>query len=230
MEQKKFIYGFAHYRTDIGDGVRTGVYFGNCPGACNKVCMSFKRMKEHCFTEDSKEKSLYSPQELLEYLREEKMLFPSKPLGISFLGMEPLFDFDFCKKVAIGIKQQGMSLQISTCGLCNAGDYSEISDLCDLFYFRLFSPIPGIRPPMPGYPFEKVWENLFHFERRKIPYRVLIPVIQGLNTNTAEAFSAVLSSMRSMKSVVLDFSLSGFTDEDKNEFMNHFYRRNVVLF
>lgn len=230
MERKKFIYGFAHYRTDLGDGVRTGVYFGNCPGACSEVCMQFKRIKEHDFADDTKEKYMYSAEELIDYLREEKTLFPSKPLGISFLGMEPLSDYDFCEKVALGIKKLNMTLQISTCGLCDPSDYSAISGLCELFYFRLFSPIPGIRPLVPGYSFDRVWDNLLYFERRKIPYRLLIPVIQGMNTYTAEGFSAVASSMKSMKSVVLDFTQSGFNENEKVEFQNHFYRRNLVLY
>ncbi len=230
MERKKFIYGFAHYRTDIGDGVRTAVYFGNCLGACHEVCMKFKRIKEHDFVDDTKEKYMYSASELVEYLREEKALFPSKQLGISFLGMEPLSDYDFCERVAFGIKKLGMTLQIATCGFCDPFDYSAISGLCQLFYFRMFSPIPGICPPVPGYSFDRVWDNLIHLERRKISYRLYIPVIQGLNTNTAEGFSAVASSMRSMKSVVLDFTRSGFSEEEKAEFKNHFYRRNVVLY
>lgn len=230
MERKRFIYGFAHYRTDIGDGVRTGIYFGDCPGGCNEACMNFKRIKEHNFVDDTKEKYLYSADELVEYLREEKMLFSSKTLGISFLGREPLSDIDFCLKTALGIRKLNMTLQIATCGSCDPYYYSAIKDWCELLYFRMFAPIPGIRPPVPGYSFERVWDNLLFLERKKIPYRLLIPVIRGMNTNTAEGFSAVASSMRSMKSVVLDFSYSGFSETEIYKFKKEFYRRNLTLY
>lgn len=232
MEERRLIYGFSHYRTDLGDGIRTGIYFGRCGGMCTNVCMARQELKEHDFGGDSKEQKLYTVSELLEYLREEKILFPAKPLGISFLGMEPLHDYRFCEALGYGISKMGMSLQITTCGLCNPLNYLSLRAFCELFYFRMFAPLPSLYRPFPEFSFDHVWGNLIYLEKRKIPYRLLIPVIKDVNSsvNVADAFGGIASMLKSMKSVVLDFNKSGFTEEQKAEYRHEFLKHDVILY
>ena len=41
MIEKTKISGFLHYRTDLGDGVRTGVVFSFCRENCSKICLPY---------------------------------------------------------------------------------------------------------------------------------------------------------------------------------------------
>ena len=230
MNEKHWIDSFLHYRTDIGDGVRTGLCFRNCSSQCKQFCLPKNSLREHDYFGDSLEQKEYSVKELLRYLEEEKKLMPSQNLGITFMGQEPLLDYWFCRELAQGISDLGMSLQIYTCGLCDPSDYKSISDWCDLFYFRMFSPIAGIRPPIANFDFERVWSNLMELEYCKIPYRLLIPVVKGLNVGVADGFSGLATQLHSLKSVVLDFSHSGFCAEEIEEFRYHFLKRCVVLY
>ena len=108
MEEKRWIDSFLHYRTDIGDGVRTGICFHNCQAKCSEFCLPKNALPEHDFFGDSLEKQWYSVRELLSYLEEEKKLMPSQPLGITLMGQEPLRDYWFCNDLSIGISDLGM--------------------------------------------------------------------------------------------------------------------------
>ena len=123
MIEKTKISGFLHYRTDLGDGVRTGVVFSSCRENCSKICLPYDFLPEHNFAQDTQEKNLYSEDEMIAYLLEEKTLCYTKKLGISFLGAEPLSDPFFCKSVAKTLREEGMDLQIHTCGMCSLASY-----------------------------------------------------------------------------------------------------------
>ena len=75
MAEKKKIQGFLHYRTDLGDGVRTGVVFSGCTEDCAEICSPYRFLEEHGFCEDTAEKKEYTAEELLSYLLEEKTLY-----------------------------------------------------------------------------------------------------------------------------------------------------------
>ena len=72
MDQKEYIAGFLHYRSDLGDGTQTGVVFSSCKGKCSKCCFSYRFLPEHPFAEDTKEKDFYTADQLVSYLKEEK--------------------------------------------------------------------------------------------------------------------------------------------------------------
>ncbi len=227
---KKRIAGFLHYRTDLGDGTRTGVVFSDCVGACHQLCSCYSFLPEHDFTEDSLEKETYSEKELAAYLREEKMLCYTKNLGITFLGQEPLSDPFFCKDVAKEIKDMGMTLQIYTCGMCPSFAYDLLDGYVDLYILRLFSSekdfssdvfLPDVRHTL---------ETISFLEKRAYPYRILIPVLKGINDHSGEELAAFISNLRYIKSVILDFKDSLFSDDEINHYKEIFLKKQIILY
>lgn len=222
MIEKTKVSGFLHYRTDLGDGVRTGVVFSFCRENCHNFCHSFSFLPEHPFTLDTAEQTLYSEEEMISYLREEKTLCYTKKLGISFLGAEPLQDPFFCKSVAKGIRGLGMDLQIYTCGMCSHIAYDLMDSLVDLYVLRLFSPDDKKA--------SKAISALDLFEKRGYAYRVFIPVIAGENIADAERFSDLLVNRKSLKSVILDFSNSDFKMDEIKSYKESFLKKKIPLY
>ncbi len=227
---KRKIAGFLHYRTDLGDGTRTGVVFSDCILPCGKICLDYHFLPEHNFSEDSLEKSAYSEEELISYLKEEKTLCYTKNLGITFLGKEPLSDPFFCKDVAKGIKEAGMTLQIYTCGMCSESSFDLLDGLVDLYVLRLFfcerDPSKNILFPEK----EQSFRVIDFFEKRAYPYRLLIPVILGINENLGKEISEYIKTLKSVKSVILDFSKSGFSKEREDYFKSFFLENQIALY
>jgi len=225
------IKGFLHFRTDLGDGIRTGIVFDSCRGSCDGFCSPFRLIREHPFAEDSLEKDCYSPQELIEYLKEEKMWCFSKPLGITFLGKEPMAHTSFCREVSRGIKELGMSLQVYTCGLCPFYAYDTMYENVDLFIFNFFTVHPKLfRTYHRGYSLDDVMEKVYYLDRKRLPYRLRIPVVSKLNDTYPSVLADFCLGLKNVKSVILDFSLSGFSDEQIRQYRRSFLEKGVILY
>ena len=228
MEKK--ISGFLHYRTDLGDGTRTGVVFSDCIGACHEYCGGQHFLEEHVFSEDSLEKNRYSESELISYLQEEKILCYTKKLGITFLGKDPLSDPFYCKDVAKGIKEAGMSLQIFTCGMCSLSAFDLLDGYVDLYVLRLFSLDKNLSNEHLFPSVEHTLDIIEFFEKRGYSYRLLIPVIRGVNDQSSLEFAEFLSKLSLLKSVILDFSKSDFSMNEIKEYKMPFFERKVTLY
>lgn len=230
MEEKKWIAGFLHYRTDLGDGMRSGVFFGDCPGICSRVCASFTHLKEHDFGADTQESRSYTASELITYLLEEKKLCSSKDLGISFLGKEPLRDPSFCRKVGWGLKKAGMNLQISTCCTTSPAAFDMLYGICDLFLVNFFSLLPKTHLPFSGYSRERVMENISYLDTKAFPYRIRIPVLPGVNEKEAVPLASFASNLKCVKSVILDFTHSSLDSDAISNYRAAFLKRGVFLY
>ncbi len=230
MADRKRILGFLHFRTDLGDGTRSGVYFDSCSGNCHRSCTPSVFLKEHQFCGDTPERNEYTEDELIAYLLEEKKWCYTKKLGISFLGKEPLADPLFCYHVGEGIKRAGMDLQIWTCATCDQTAFDQVRSVTDLFVVNFFTPVPGLHRPFCGFSYNAVLERIYYLDRKAFPYRVRIPILPGINHSSPTALIAFLNSLKNMKSVILDFSHSGFSSEEIKNFRNRFLEKGIILY
>ena len=227
---KKKIAGFLHYRTDLGDGTRTGVVFSDCVGSCHKFCSAHSFLAEHAFGDDSLEKEFYTEKELAEYLKEEKTLCYTKKLGITFLGEDPLSDPFYCKDVAKEIKEMGMSLQIYTCGMCPVSAFDILDGLVDLYIIRLFSVndvnshelfLPDVKHSL---------EVISFLEKRGVFYRILIPVLKGVNSSLSEEIAEYILGLKFLKSVIFDFENSFLSEREVKAYKESFLKRKIVIY
>lgn len=230
MPEKKKIEGFLHFRTDLGDGVRTGVVFSDCREDCGGFCSDFRFITEHGFAEDTLEQPEYSSEELLRYLLEEKTLYYAKKLGITFLGREPLRDPFFCTEVARGLREAGIGLQIYTCAMCSHTSFEMLDGLVELYVLRAF-------PPFFSDDLNAVFDRNEHLrqvvsflEHRRTPYRILIPCSDTLSKSDTERFADYLQNLHSLKSVILDFSASVLTLDEQTELKKIFLYRKIPLY
>ena len=229
MLGKKKIQGFLHYRTDLGDGVRTGVVFGECTETCLKHCDSYRFIPEHDFAEDTLELTEYTPEELVEYLREEKVMYYARKVGVTFLGKEPLRDPFFCEEVAKGLFEAGVSLQVITCGMCSMTAFERLVGLVEMYILRVFPPFA----PVDGAVFARANQArqvIAFLEAHKTPYRLLIPITTTVSKSDTEAFADYLLSLQMLKSVMLDFSESDLSEEERLAIKSIFLKRKIPLY
>ena len=226
----KKIEGFLHYRTDLGDGVRTGVVFSDCSEECSAVCSSYRFIDEHVFAEDTPEQSEYSAEELVRYLLEEKTMYYSKKIGVTFLGKEPLRDPFFCREVACGLKKAEIGLQVYTCGMCSMTAFEQLDGLVELYVLRIFLPFD-----------EKVRDAVFDrnkhlrqvlafFEKTHTLYRILLILPDECSVSHVDSFAEFALSLHRLKSVILNFSESERFDSERQEMKNCFIKRKIPLY
>lgn len=230
MYSTKKIQGFLHYRTDIGDGVRTGVVFRDCTEKCEKYCSFYRYIPEHEFCEDSYEKDEYTSEELVKYLLEEKTMYYARKIGITLLGREPLRDPFFCKELAQGLKAADTDLQIHTCGMCSMTAFEMMDRLVDLYVLRVFLPLFAKLEQGDFDRGAQVCKVLDFLEERRTPYRILIPILPSNTARDAEELAERILSLRSLKSVCLDFSNSPLNEEEQKVFRYAFLKRKIPLY
>lgn len=232
-DKKCCISGFLHVRTDIGDGTRCGVVFGNCRCPQLNVCSPHKILPENLYDDPYSainNKCYYSVPELLQYLKEEKLLCYTKKLGITFMGSDPLRDPYFCRDAAIGVKELGMNLQIHTCAHCSDVAFDLLFGVCDIFIVRLFSPLYQVKGVYSDQSAQRVYENLSYLDSHHFPYRILIPVVKGLNDTAALAFASRLSVYRNVRGVILDFRFSELDQNSVLLYRDAFKDKGIVLY
>lgn len=219
MMAEKKIQGFLHYRTDLGDGVRTGVVFSDCTEPCSHVCSSFSFIPDHGFCGDTPEKNEYTSTELAKYLKEEKAMYYAKKLGITFLGREPLRDPFFCAEVAKELKENGIDLQIFTCGMCSTVAFEYLDGLVEKYVLRIFLPLE-----------ERMKRIVDFLETRETPYRIQLPVSESDSLSQAESFAEYALRLHSLKSVWIHFAAPGISDERQKAFRRIFLDRKIPLY
>lgn len=230
MLVRKKIQGFLHYRTDLGDGVRTGVVFSDCTEPCSKNCSSFRFIPEHGFCDDTPEKNEYTPQELADYLKEEKTMYYAKKLGISFLGREPLWDPFFCAEVAKELKEAGVDLQIHTCGMCSMVAFEYLDGLVDQYLLRVFLPFFADGKKGTFHQGEHLRRIIAFLESRETPYRILLPISSSNSFSEVEAFAEYALHLHFLKSVLLDFTDPEMIDDERRAFRLIFLKRKIPLY
>lgn len=226
MLVRKKIQGFLHYRTDLGDGVRTGVVFADCSEPCSKICSAFSFLPEHEFCDDTPETDEYTSQELIKYLKEEKAMYYAKELGISFLGKEPLRDPFFCAEVAGGLKEAGINLQVHTCGMCSTVAFEYLDGLVDQYLLRVFlqTSFHGESQNI------RLCRIIDFLESKKTPYRILLPLFSFNSFSEVEAFAEAALHLRCLKSVLIEFTDLEISEDDRRAFRQIFLQRKIPLY
>ena len=230
MAEKKKIQGFLHYRTDLGDGVRTGVVFSGCTEDCAEICSPYRFLEEHGFCEDTAEKKEYTAEELLSYLLEEKTLYYTKKLGVTFLGKEPLRDPFFCADIAAGLRDADIRLQIYTCGMCSMTAFEVMDGLVELYVLRVFLPFFNEACPNTFHRSAQSRRIIDHFETRATPYRILLTFGADTSLKEVDRFADFISDFKALKSVMLDFSKASFHEDEQRRFRKIFLERRIPLY
>ena len=228
-ESKSFVRGFHHFRECPDGGLLTSVYLDHCRGKCKSFCDGCF-LAEHPVGIDETERGAYTPDELIAYLKREKELCFSRPLEIHFTGGEPLADPWYCVHVARALKADGMRVSFRSCGNITATHLLVVKDVADHFLFDFLTVIPSVHRRITGFPLDRALDALHLADRAKLPYRVRLRVLPGVNDKDPVVFAAFFRTLHEIKSVSLDFSKSGLSEEDVRAYRCAFLNEGVVLF
>lgn len=223
------IKGFLHYRLDLGEGMQTAVFFDQCSRKCRSFCTG-NFLAEHAVGIDEAEKESYTADELIAYLMEEQKWCASRKLIIRFTGGEPLKDPWYCVHVAKAIKEAGMKVIFRTCGDILPQHYYVVQPYTDLFIFDMITMIPCDHKRLTGFSFQRALDCLYYLDSNRLPYRLRIRILPGVNDTSAQVFAAFCERLDNVMSVILDFSTSGMGKEQIRAYRDEFKKRGIILY
>jgi pyruvate formate lyase activating enzyme len=130
-----------------------------------------------------------SVEELLPELLKDRAYFDMSAGGVTLSGGEPTFQPDFTEALLRGLKEQGISTALDTCGLCSPATLDRLLPYTDLVLFDLKLLDPSYHAKLTGVSNTRILENLKHIrdyiQRQPEPPRLWIrtPLIPGATSS-----------------------------------------------
>jgi pyruvate formate lyase activating enzyme len=135
-------------------------------------------------------------EQVLAELLKDRAYYEKSGGGVTLSGGEPTFQPDFAEALLRGLKAQGISTALDTCGLCSVDTLDRLLSYTDLVLFDLKLLDPILHRAFTGASNEQILENLDHLRerirRQELPVKLWVrtPLIPGA-TDTDENLSAI---------------------------------------
>ncbi len=135
-------------------------------------------------------------EELLAELLKDRAYYDKSGGGVTLSGGEPTFQLEFVASLLHGLKEQGISTAIDTCGLTSTQTLAHLLPFTDLVLFDLKLFDPNLHFEFTGSYNKKILENLSFIHRyretqpRPLEIWVRTPLIPGA-TDSAENLKAI---------------------------------------
>jgi pyruvate formate lyase activating enzyme len=135
-------------------------------------------------------------EEVLAELLKDRAYYEKSGGGVTLSGGEPTLQPDFAEALLRGLKEQGISTALDTCGLCSTRRLDRLLPYTDLVLFDLKFQDSNAHRKFTGVSNETILENLKHIrdfiDRQDHPIRLWIrtPLIPGA-TDAEENLSAI---------------------------------------
>ena len=129
--------------------------------------------------------------EVLAELLKDRAFYEKSGGGVTLSGGEPTFQPDFAEALLRGLKAQGISAALDTCGLCTAATLDRLLPVTDLVLFDLKLFDPDLHRKFTGVSNRQILDNLLHLRdaiRRQdhpIDLWIRTPLIPGATASEA---------------------------------------------
>ncbi|MFO8054168.1 MAG: glycyl-radical enzyme activating protein [Bacteroidales bacterium] len=175
-----------------GPGIRTTVFFQGCPLSCwwchNPECIGF----------DAGDAKNYTPEELIEEIKKDKIFFEESGGGVTFSGGEPLSQPGFLLKVIELCHQEKIHAAIDTSGYAEKEQLKKFLQVTDLFLYDLKLIDGQLHKKYTGVGNEQILENLRFLDENNTGIEIRIPLIPGI-TDTRENIRDIRDFIHALK-------------------------------
>jgi pyruvate formate lyase activating enzyme len=129
----------------------------------------------------------YSVEELHQELVKDLLFFRNSGGGITLSGGEPLSQIAFLSKLIPSLKEEGIHIALDTCGFFSGTEHlRSILKQTDLILFDIKAMDQALHKQLTGIDNAKILSDFDMICGQKIPVRVRIPLIAGLNDSEDE--------------------------------------------
>ena len=182
------IFNIKKYAIHDGPGIRTTVFFQDCPLDC------WWCHNPECKAGDSNLYPAKSEDEIFEIvLREIKkdiIFYDESGGGVTFSGGEPLQHLDFLLKLSAASKKEGIHTAVDTCGHTEYINLKVIQEYTDLFLYDLKFIDDDLHHKYTGVSNKIILDNLDTLSSAGAEISLRIPLIPGI-TDTVENLSGI---------------------------------------
>lgn len=215
MEKAK-IFDIQRYCVDDGVGIRTTVFFKNCPLRC-KWCHNPEGVTENDRYADgkpiSKETSI---DEIFNEIIKDKEYYLSTGGGVTLSGGEVALWADFASKLLLKCKNAGINSVVETSGYCLKDDFATLIENADTVYFDIKLLDKNEFKKYTGGRLEVVLSTLDYLCTTDKNIVLRCPIIGGVNDNE-EHFRLLIRLINGHKNIA-EVHLLPYHDLMKNKY------------
>jgi pyruvate formate lyase activating enzyme len=139
----------------------------------------------------------WSVEEAVAAVVEDRTFYEQSGGGCTFSGGEPLLQAEFCAAVAGGLREEGISCAIDTCGAVPGTKFATVLPQVDLFLYDLKHMDDARHREGTGASNRLVLENLRRLAEAGKDYEIRLPLIPDFNDG-AENLRATGEFLRSL--------------------------------
>jgi pyruvate formate lyase activating enzyme len=163
-------------------------------------------------------------EEVLAELMKDRAYYEKSGGGVTLSGGEPTYQPDFAEALLRGIKEQGISTALDTCGLASTHTFERLLPYTDLILFDMKLLDPGLHRKFTCVTNQQILENLAHIRKtiqhqsRHIGLWIRTPLIPGA-TDTDENLTSIGNYLtRHLEGIVARWELCAFNNLCRDQY------------
>lgn len=143
----------------------------------------------------------WDSRELAEKILADRDFFRNSGGGVTLSGGECLSQIDFAEALAKIFWDEGISVDIDTCGYVSFEALERIIPYTDEFLYDLKAIDPKVHKRCTGRDNRQILENLEKLDRLGCKVEIRYPYVPGYNDGECEKIGVFLSSLRNIKRI-----------------------------
>lgn len=210
------VFEIRRFTVHDGPGIRTTVFMKGCPLSCwwchNPEGLNPKpepwarheKLNGQNYERHVTIGQKYSPLELMDEIRKDRIFFDESGGGVTFSGGEPLLQHEFLAEILALCRKEGIHAAIDTSGYVPVEILGKIAPVCDLFLYDLKLFDETLHRKYTGVSNRNILRNLFFLAESGAKVILRRPVIPSINDMPQEtlALKKLLSKLGSSISVL----------------------------
>ncbi len=143
----------------------------------------------------------WEAETLVEKVLEDREFFISSGGGVTLSGGECLTQIDFAEEVAKLLYEQGISVDIDTCGFVNFNAFERIIPYTDEFLYDIKAIDSAVHKRCTGQDNGIILENLIKLDELGCRIEVRYPYVVGYNDSECNAIGEFLSGLKNVSKI-----------------------------
>lgn len=143
----------------------------------------------------------YEPSELVSLLLRDREFFKNGNGGVTLSGGECLMQIDFCTEVAKALHNEGISVDIDTCGYVKKDNLKRIIPYTDVFLYDLKAIDKDVHLACTGKDNSIILENLKFLDECGCNIEIRYPLVMQYNDGECRRIGEFLKGMRGVKKI-----------------------------
>ena len=234
--REPYIFNIQRFSIHDGPGIRTTVFFKGCPLSCkwchNPESQSFEQ-EYFCVRQqaelpdiasgvgcDSREfiGTVYAINELMALLKKDILFYDQSGGGVTLSGGEVMAqDMDYLLALLQGLKNEGISVTIDTCGYASRENFARVLPYVDLFLYDLKLMDAKKHAQYTGVSNELILQNLKFLSDQGANIELRLPLVADVNMGQ-EDMDALLEWLQAEKICLTGITLLPYHEFGRDKY------------